>query len=384
MLSHRGMHALNGNIDHVKQFTILTDQEADDALTWVHWNCGGLGKPAETLVQFRLWIYSLPPTTDIISICELKDTTHLQEFQQAIKNHFNCEFRCYNSILTKEQQTQLNAVEIELKRKEPDSTFHSKGPHTIMIRNTLFEMGQPFEYCKVSHHDSRRLTTIDSTWGFRLAYLYGPAHDEATYTEILKDTYLMSKEQFVNNLLAQVMHEHTLIMGDLNLKLNAGDDPANHSRAENLAVKVMEEKLIVDVFDALLPEDAELPPSFCKGAIKSRPDRLLAHNKMVNEEKAFLSVSVNTETLFAAHHHKTLIVMFSPSKLSKHKNKKNGNPRLQEPQGAPPRWAFEQVISSPSLIQDLVDTLSKLDLEAQDGVNQLNNVFCSLPEEHAR
>lgn len=383
LLSHRGMHALNGNIDQVKQFTILTDQKADDALTWVHWNCGGLGKPAETLAQFRLWICSLPQTTDIISICELKDTSQLHVFQQEIRSHFKCEFRCYNSILTKDQQTQLHAVEIELKRKEPGSHFNSKGSHTIMIRDTLFESGQPFEHCKVSHHDSRRLTTIDSIWGFRLAYLYGPAQDEAASTEILKDTYLMSKEQFVNNLLSQVMHEHTLIMGDLNLKLNAGDDPANRSKAENLAVKVMEEKLVVDAFDALLPEDAALPPSFCKGTIKSRPDRLLAHNKIINEEKAFLSVHVNTETLFAAHHHKTLIVVFSPSKLSKHKNKKNNNNR-QEPQETPPRWAFEQVISSPSLIQDLVNALSNLDLEAQDGVNQLNNVFCSLPEEHAR
>ena len=78
-----------------------------------------------------------------------------------------------------------------------------------------------------------------------MAYVYGPAQEDSS-VECLRHTYLMSKEQFVNDILCKVMDEHTLILGDLNLKLNSNDDPINKSKAENLATKVMEEKNFLD------------------------------------------------------------------------------------------------------------------------------------------
>jgi hypothetical protein len=63
--------------------------------------------------------------------------------------------------------------------------------------------------------------------------VYGPAQEDSS-VECLRHTYLMSKEQFVNDILCKVMDEHTLILGDLNLKLNSNDDPINKSKAENL------------------------------------------------------------------------------------------------------------------------------------------------------
>lgn len=151
LLSHKGMHSMNGNIDNnssrfcqTKRFTIQTDTTEQDSLIWAHWNCGGLGKPEETLAQFNMWLKSLLPNTHILSVCELKSVTNLNQFLAAIKSQFGFEFRCFVSILTKDQQSQLHAAEIELNRKDLNSTFGSKGSHMILIKGTLLEPGQPF------------------------------------------------------------------------------------------------------------------------------------------------------------------------------------------------------------------------------------------------
>ena len=290
---------------------VRADEPPANTISIAFFNCGGFGHDIST--HFTTWLHSIPPSTSILGLCELKSHTlppELKPCVERILGQSGDDFEVRHSLLSSEQSEQIHALQVASNKKKLESSSHAKGGMAIFIRKDPILQVRAWRF-----HPSTRAITLDTASGARIAFLYGPAHGNS-YGPAGRNTYLMSKEQFVDDIMKPLLSENTIIIGDLNLQLNARDDRgvASSVAAERKISKLLMLQKMTDVLEAILPPLETPAPTYDFHSKPSRPDRIIVPQSAI-ANKAIASVTTLPWGTWQGHLHGTLCIEIALDRL---------------------------------------------------------------------